>query len=299
MDLLREFAFSCYTHDRATARRRDEAWLAEARRAASTRVVVVRAAAQVMAVEEARLGHLNASLLPEDSELTFLGLDQEGRAVFVLDAGEKPGPDEIAPEATFVELRSLAGCLAEDEAGLAAQAVAMVGWHRRHRFCGICGHPTLAEEAGHSRRCTNCGAHHFPRTDPAVIMLVYSGDRVVIGRRRAGVNWTVLAGFVEPGETPEAAVAREVKEEVGLTVVSATYRGAQPWPFPLNLMLAFEAEAAYGEIRTDDELETARWFTRQELQEGVASGEIALPTPISVAHHLIRSWLARPEEAGK
>ena len=169
----------------------------------------------------------------------------------------------------------------------------MVGWHRRHRFCGTCGSPTVIQEAGHSRKCPNCGASGYPRTDPAVIMLVYSGDKIVLGKRRnpQGAIWTVLAGFVEPGESLEHAVAREVKEEVGLTVVNATYRGSQPWPFPASIMLGFYAEASSVDITIDpEELVDARWFTRDQLRNPQDHG-FRLPRGDSIASRLIADWI--------
>jgi len=291
------FAFSSGFHDRASALRTNDAWLAEALQAQTTRVLLMRSYSQLLVASETQLGHWGTADLNDASDLTFLGLDSEGHAVFVLDAGERETPAHLAraADATFAELRALAATLGEHEAAMAAQAVAMVGWHRRHRFCGVCGSETVSREAGHSRKCTGCGSSNYPRTDPAVIMLVTAGDRAVLGKRRTAVGrgsiWTCLSGFVEPGETFEAAVAREVLEEVGAHVTSATYRGAQPWPFPLSLMIAFDAEAEYGPLVVDEELEAARWFTRDEVRAALAAGEISLPGSISVASFLVRSWL--------
>lgn len=289
MELPRSIPFTVSEIDRASLRRRDEAWLAEARKATSTRLIVVRSSAQLLIFEGPRLGHLAPDVMPSEAEVTFLGLDSEGAAVFALDADSHEGLalDGLA----FEELRTIGPVVPAEEAALGAHAVAMVGWHRRHRFCGCCGAQTVVEEAGHSRRCLACGTQHFPRTDPAVIMLVAAGDRCVLGKRPGSKWWTVLAGFVEPGETLEAAVAREVKEEVGLQVKEVRYVGSQPWPFPANIMLGFEAEAEYAELVVDEELDDARWFTREELKEQLDSGIIASPSPISIAHHLIRAWL--------
>ncbi|HLY66388.1 MAG TPA: NAD(+) diphosphatase [Chloroflexota bacterium] len=288
------FAFIGCTIDRAAARRTDAAWLQQVRRAESSRCLVVKSAAQLLLSEDASLGHLPAATLPPDTDLTFLGVTHDGCALFAFDAGEEEAlaHEELAGR-TFAELRAIGADLAANEAGLAAHAVAMVGWHRRHRYCGLCGSPTVVEEAGHSRRCSSCGAQHFPRTDPAVIMLVSAGDRCVLGKRPGLGRWTVLSGFVEPGETLEAAVAREVFEEVGVRVIEARYAASQPWPFPANLMLGFEAEAEYGALTVDDELDDARWFTRQELHESIASGVIPTPASISIASYLIRGWLER------
>jgi NAD+ diphosphatase len=291
MNRLRPMPLTGGTHDRAAQRRRDDAWLAQARLAANTRIVAVRSHSDLLIAEGSRLGHFSS--MPDDAELIFLGIDPEGGAVFVCDADTCEPADGEA----FRELRSVGGALPAGDAALAAQAVAMVGWHRRHRFCGVCGGPTVAEEAGHSRRCANCGTQHFPRTDPAVIMAVTSGDRCVLSRRTGSAlnRWTVLSGFVEPGETPEEAVAREVFEEVGLRVSEVRYFGAQPWPFPASLMLGYEADADYAGLIVDEELEDARWFSRSELRHAIDHGDIAFPPSISISQRLIRAFLG--EEA--
>ena len=284
MELRHPITFAGGSHDRSGLRRRDEAWLAEARAAASTRVLHVRPPSQLLVAEGSCLACLEA---PEGAELTFLGVDAVGSAIFACEYADE------SPDLTFEELRALAATVPGTEAAIAAHAVAMVCWHRRHRFCSACGGPTNVQEAGHSRRCPNCGLQHFPRTDPAVIMLVTDGERAVLGRRPgAGARWSVLAGFVEPGETLEQAVAREVQEEVGLRVIHARYLASQPWPFPANLMLGFEARAEYGPIVLDDELEEARWFTRGELRDALGERRMDVPASISIASHLIQAWLA-------
>jgi NAD+ diphosphatase len=183
--------------------------------------------------------------------------------------------------------------LPAEEADAAIEAVALYTWHRRHPYCSMCGAPSAPAEGGHTRHCDACGTDHFPRTDPAVIMLVSDGDRCVLGRRVGAPEgrWSTLAGFVEPGETPEGAVRREVFEEVGILVDSVRYRGAQPWPFPSSLMLAYEAHAPFGELRGNDEHHEVRWFTKAELAEGMESGSLTLPGPVSAGHALIRSFL--------
>jgi len=290
MERLVEIPMCDGTHDRAALRRRDEAWLAQARQAATTRVIAVRSQSDLLIADGSGLGCLDLSALPDDAELTFLGVDEQGAAVFVCDA-EAGG---LGAEAdAFQDLRVAGAVLSAGDSALAVQAVAMVGWHRRHRFCGVCGGPTLAEEAGHSRRCANCGAQHFPRTDPAVIMLVAAGDRCVLSRRPGSAlnRWTVLSGFVEPGETPEAAVVREVYEEVGVRVSSVRYLGSQPWPFPASLMLGYEAEAEFGELTVDDELEDARWFSRAEILAAIKDGSLTFPPSVSISRQLIWTWL--------
>jgi NAD+ diphosphatase len=181
------------------------------------------------------------------------------------------------------------------DAGLLVQAIGILEWHDRHRFSPVTGAATTIERAGWVQRDPTTGAEFFPRTDPAVIMLVHDGgDRVVLGRQAVWPpgRFSILAGFVEPGESAEAAVAREVAEEVGLRVTDIRYVGSQPWPFPQSLMLGFVARAEDpGELVLDpDEIEDARWFSRDELRAG--AGPRALPPPVSIARHILDRWLA-------
>jgi NAD+ diphosphatase len=213
-----------------------------------------------------------------------------GRACFAVEfAGDSPP----APSAdtTFEDLRGIGGLLPEDEAGLLAYARAMMLWRQRHRHCGTCGAPTRSASAGHVMQCTaaGCSAEHFPRLDPAIIVLVTDGERALLGRQAAWPpgRYSTIAGFVEPGESLEDAVAREVLEETGVTVLDAEYHSSQPWPFPSSLMIGFTATASPDAVpRADDELEDARWFTRGEI----ASGTPGLPPPQSVSFRLIESW---------
>ena len=246
-------------------------------------------------------------------EVVFLGIVDD-RAHFALDLSRVEAPLEAlrSPALTaagiaeaddarigvrFADLRHLAGRLPREEGALLALARAMAFWHTRHRFCGVCGAPTRSEEAGHMRRCTKaaCNAMHFPRTDPAVIMLVTDGDRALLGRNKnfvAGM-YSTLAGFVEPGESLEDAVAREVREESGIEVSAVHYHSSQPWPFPANIMLGFYAEATTTEIAVDyTELEDARWFERDWLRAHIDDDSFRLPRLDSIARRLIGDWLA-------
>ncbi|MBC7800865.1 MAG: NAD(+) diphosphatase, partial [Gemmatimonadaceae bacterium] len=178
-----------------------------------------------------------------------------------------------------------------------AHARGLMHWRNRHRFCGVCGGVCEPRSAGHAMACTACNAQHFPRTDPAVIMLVHRGDRVLLGHSQRFPKVTMystLAGFVEPGESLEEAVAREVLEESAIVVGAVRYHSSQPWPFPSSIMLGFYAEGLTDDITIDPtELRDARWFTRAELADPDAHG-FSLPRRDSIARHLIEDWMAHP-----
>ncbi|CAA9470277.1 MAG: NADH pyrophosphatase, decaps 5'-NAD modified RNA [uncultured Solirubrobacteraceae bacterium] len=277
--------------DRAGALRRDASWVA-ARLAdpASRALVVARDGVFLAGADEGPLRPALAPLPPDPVEPVLLGLEPGGAAVFAVDGGE--GPDG----STLTGLRDAAARLDPAAAGLVAHATAMLNWHRRHRHCANCGTRTVTGEGGYVRTCPECGASHHPRTDPVVIMLVTDGDRVLLGRQPSwpAGRYSALAGFVEPGETLEAAVAREVLEESGVTVADARYVSSQPWPFPASLMLGFTAVYTGGEaVAADGELDDARWFTREELAAAVAGeGELRVPPPVAIARRLIDAWLA-------
>jgi NAD+ diphosphatase len=241
-------------------------------------------------------------------EVVFLGVIEE-RAHFALDLSPAEAPLEMLHSPAlaasgieparlrFADLRQVGPRIDRREGALLALARAMMFWHSRHRYCGLCGSPTRSEEAGHMRRCTNpaCDTMHFPRTDPAVIMLVIDGDRVLLGRNKnfslPGM-YSTLAGFVEPGESLEDAVAREVREETGVEVTHVTYHSSQPWPFPANIMLGFYAAAITSEVIIDrGELEDARWFSRDWLLSHVDDDMFRLPRLDSIARRLIEDWL--------
>jgi NAD+ diphosphatase len=276
--------------DRAGDRRSDENWLRERLSDPTSRALLVSEdGVYVDSASHPALVPLTA--LGEVREPVFLGLDPDG-AVFAL-AAEGDAPQDTQP----IPLREAGATLSDHEAGLLAYATAMVNWHRAHSFCARCGHATEMAEAGFVRRCPNCGALHHPRTDPVVIMLVHDGDRVMLGR---GAQWpdkrfSALAGFVEPGESLEEAVAREVREETTVEVSDVTYSSSQPWPFPASLMLGFHARYSGGEpVVSDGELADVRWFERAEL-EAVVRGETEfhVPPPLAIARRLIDEWLGQ------
>lgn len=227
--------------------------------------------------------------------MAFLGL-WEGRAVFAVEFGD-PDPDAAPPAlaagAEFADLRTAVGSLPAAEAAILAHARALMHWRTRHRFCPICGGACAPASAGHVLVCTRCQAQHFPRTDPAVIMLVARGDQALLGHapRFPAEMYSTLAGFVEPGESLEEAVAREVFEETGVRVGAVHYHSSQPWPFPASIMLGFHAEALTEEIVLDhDELADARWFSRADLRDHKMLG-FRLPRGDSIARRLIEDWL--------
>ena len=272
--------------DRAGPRRTDEQWLAERLADDSSRALLVAQGGVYVN------GDSRPVLVPVPSarESILLGLDGEG-AVFAVDA------DGVEPprNAELMGLREVGALFSPEDAGLLAYATAMVNWHRSHPHCAVCGAETRIAEAGFLRRCPNCGAEHHPRTDPVVIMLVHDGDRVMLGRQPTWPEgrYSALAGFVEPGESLEEAVAREVLEETTVQVDDVRYRSSQPWPFPASLMLGFHARYAGGEARVGDgELQDVRWFERGEL-EAVVRGEtdFHLPPPLAIARRLIDEWL--------
>jgi NAD+ diphosphatase len=207
----------------------------------------------------------------------------------------------VGDVAGFEDLRASVLQLPAEEAGIAAQARAMVDWHARHRHCAVCGGHTRSVQGGANRVCFDCQAEHFPRTDPVAIAVIVRGDRCLLGR---GPGWpdgmfSALAGFVEPGETIEDAVRREVREEAGVSVGEVTYLLCQPWPFPSSLMIGCIGRALSEEVRVDRaEIEEARWFSRDTLRAALAGErpDLGVPPPLAIAHHLIRAWVE--EDAG-
>ncbi len=232
----------------------------------------------------------------QNEECIFLGQSAE-RCYFAVNIETPDGspPEDFANSGRFRDLRAVGPLLSQDDGALLAYAKTIVYWHGRNRFCGVCGSPNKIAEGGHQRACSNpdCGAVHFPRTDPAIIMLVSSAGKCLLGRQAIWPErmYSVLAGFVEPGESAEAAVMREAFEEAGVRVKNINYHSSQPWPFPCSLMLGFTAEAEEELVcPADGELENLRWFSREDFRQAVEGGEIRLPSRISIAYQLIRGW---------
>ncbi len=295
---LHGLALSRAELDRATARRGDTEWLAAAWADPGTRVVVIEDGRALVrsgsGTEE--LVFVPPAQAPEGVRF-MLGVAADGTVYFGVAgplARAEDGADRPAG-ARPVSLREAGPHLSDRDVGLMTHAVGLANWHAVHRHCPRCGAVTAAEQAGHSRRCPVDGSEHFPRLDPAVIMLVTDPDDRCLLARNA--QWperrvSILAGFVEPGESAEQAVAREVLEETGISVIGARYVGSQPWPMPHSLMLGFRARATGSlQIVVDsEEIAEARWFSRDELRASVAGGEIRLPPPVSIAHRIIESW---------
>jgi NAD+ diphosphatase len=279
-----QIALSVRAHDRVGHRRTDEAWLTETWADPATRVLLL-AKGRFPVEADAAIAWRSPSEVPEGQRL-FLG-EQRGVAHFAVLLDE-PLDD------TWANLRTVAPALSVADASLLVHAVALAEWHRAHRFCPRCGNPLRVAAAGHVLTCTGCGREHFPRTDPAVIMLVTDEeDRALLGRQPAWPEgrYSTLAGFVDPGESLEDAVRREVAEEVGIEIGEVTYLGNQPWPFPASLMVGFFAEALSTEIRVDeDEISDARWFTRAEMRAEAEAGTLLLPGGISISRTLIETW---------
>ncbi len=305
--------------DRLGHQRKNETWVADQFASPDARVVPVWRANNLISQpsEDSAEGGVEIPVTPitldlprarqlaGDAPLVLLG-HADDAPVFAVDLSHLEAPlDELGltGQATFADLRELATVLDRDDSALLAFARALTHWHNHNRFCAKCGHATTVIQAGHVRLCSNeaCATSHFPRTDPAVIMLVTRGETCLLARRAGRANpptYSTLAGFVEPGESLEEAVAREVMEEVGLAVTNVVYQSSQPWPFPAQLMLGFRTETNDETCRyLDDEIQDARWFTRDDLRSlfngGPAGrhGEIHLPRPISIARRLIREWV--------
>jgi NAD+ diphosphatase len=278
--------------DRSGERRKDDDWLADALDSDDSRFVAVWRKQCLVAGDPPAVALLTRQQLDrpvDEHELIFLGVFKE-HPTFAFSVADEAPPYEGLGE--FQALRYLGTVLPADEANLAAHARALVGWHASQVYCGRCGSAARPAAAGNTRLCINedCGEQIFPRVDPAIIVLVHTDDRCLLGRQASWPDgrYSTIAGFVEPGESLEDAVRREVYEETNVRVGQVGYHSSQPWPFPSALMLGFVAEATSTDIELNDgELEDARWFTREELR----SGACKLPFRISIARCLVDHWM--------
>jgi NAD+ diphosphatase len=298
LEPLATLALSRGTVDRVTEKRADPEWLDEAWADPGSRVLVVEAGQALVREDGDRMDLVFVA--PADAPAgvrLLLGRDADGVVYFGVSA---PLPAlEGDPRTRPAYLREAGTLLGDRDAGLFTHAVALANWHDTHTHCPVDGTPTVPDPGGHSARCPADGTEHFPRTDPAVIMLVTDpDDRCLLARNAAwpGRRVSILAGFVEPGESAEQAVIREVAEEVKIKVTNVRYVGSQPWPMPRSLMLGFRAEAPAGqEITVDaEEIAEAYWFGREELAAAIKSREIALPPPVSIARQIIEQWYGGP-----
>ena len=280
--------------DRAAHLRQDPAWFAAALADERSRAIPVWNSRNLIAEgDNPRAVYWEISRIPAErrsgEELVLLG--RFGDTNYFTYEIESVEPPPSPPGSRFEDLRLVAALLPIDEAGLLGYARAIVSWRRRHRFCGTCGAKTLSAKSGHVLVCSDPACRHeqFPRIDPAIIVLVSDGERALLGRQPSWPvgRYSTIAGFVEPGESLEDAVTREVFEETGIEVDRIEYHSSQPWPFPASLMLGFTAHALTTEVRLgDEELEDARWFTRADL----ASNGALLPPRQSISYRLIEHW---------
>jgi NAD+ diphosphatase len=293
---LDSLALSRGTVDRLTEKRADQAWLDAAWADPGTRVLVVSDGQALARIDDetAALIFVPPGQAPDGTRF-LLGQDADGTVYFGVSGPLPPGPDGARPAA----LREVGTLLGDRDAGLLTHAVALANWHDTHTHCPVDGTPTVAGPGGHFTVCPADGTEHFPRTDPAVIMLVTDpDDRCLLARNAAwpGRRVSILAGFVDPGESAEQAVIREVAEETQIKVTNVRYVGSQPWPMPRSLMLGFRADAPAGQAIVVDreEIAEAYWFSRDELVAAIKAREIALPPPVSIARQIIEQWYGGP-----
>ncbi len=292
--------FSGNPLDRADAQRRDAAWLADAEANFASRFlpfselkVLLRGHALGW-ISKAEVEQVGSGVAP-----VLLGLagDVAHFAVDLAGAGNPLGRLGLDGGWRFEDCRAAAMRLAGADTGVIAQARAQIGWHDRHRFCSQCGQPTTPRRGGHLRLCQACGAEHFPRTDPVVIMLIDDGERCLLGQPKGPLvrmgMYSTLAGFMDQGESMEEAVRREVFEEAGVVVGEVRYHSSQPWPFPSSLMIGCHGRAQSTEICMDpEEMADVRWFERAEVIAALkeSSRVLKVPGAMAIAHHLIKHW---------
>ena len=296
--------FSGNPLSRGETERRDEKWIVDASTGDRASFVIMKdLEVLVLSGDEYELVLLNNRDLKEleiaNANALFLGT-LDSRAYFVLDvSGESLLETECGDEnrRQFLDVRTAGGVLSWEQSGIVAQAKSQIDWHRKNRYCSVCGRQTVIVRGGQVRRCDGCDSMNYPRVDPVIITVVSDGERCLLGQSRGRATssnrFSALAGFVDQGESIEEAVAREVMEEAGIEITNIRYHSSQPWPFPYSLMIGCHADAVTTDITIDDEeMADVRWFTRDDVIEslgGVTDG-LTLPGPLAIAHHLIKSW---------
>jgi NAD+ diphosphatase len=312
---LDSLALSRGTVDRLTEKRSDREWLDAAWADPATRVLVVSYGQALVRIDDetAALIFVAPDQAPDGTRFLLGQDDADGTVYFGVSAPLPAAPDGARPallvpggttppsppEARAMSLREVGTLLGDRDAGLLTHAVALANWHDTHTHCPVDGTPTVVGPGGHFTVCPTDGTEHFPRTDPAVIMLVTDpDDRALLARNAAwpGRRVSILAGFVDPGESAEHAVIREVAEETQIKVTNVRYVGSQPWPMPRSLMLGFRADAPAGQdiVVDREEIAEAYWFSRDELVAAIKAREIALPPPVSIARQIIEQWYGAP-----
>lgn len=310
--MSKQFFYDDITLDRAHHLRTNESWLASSLNSNAVQIIPVWRNQNLINTKNIANGYPEAAILngnaadnvrKNSKTLIFLGIkDDLIYCAADISHIEPPHSTIIPNETSFEDLRHIATALDPIKAGYLAYARALVHWHQEHEFCGVCGKATKSSRAGHQRTCLNpeCNKSHFPRTDPAVIMLVThpTEDKCLLGHNKKfqGLRFSTIAGFVEPGETLEQAVAREVFEETNIDTIDIKYKASQPWPFPASIMLGFRAKATTTEIIChDEELTEARWFSRTEVSEMATKHGILPPVNLSISRWLIDCWLSEKQ----
>lgn len=282
--------FTCSPLDRCGEHRADVEWMAAQCASPRARWLPFDSDGRVP-VREHRLCWIDAGKLAPDVPANFLGRVADAP----LYALREPVPHGMTPAASeWLDLRAAASVLVRDDAALFAYARGIANWQASMRHCSWCGAPLSFVDGGHRAACNGCGRLHFPRTDPAIIVIVEQGDACLLARQAAWPprQYSTLAGFVEPGESLTDALRREVREETGVEVLDCDFHSSQPWPFPASLMLGFTATAASRTINlADGEIQDARWFTADEIADGLRGGTLRISTPLSISYRLIEHWL--------
>lgn len=305
--MTKPLVFTGNRFDRAANFRSDETWMAEKLKDSSSRFLPVHSLKALIDLNDGPCIDWRGSSDVQDyiesgATLIFLGIaDFSCHFAVDVSAMENPKQPPNSDWGKFIDVRSISAQLRPGEAGALAQARSMISWHDNHGYCAVCGSKTKLQEAGYSRKCISesCNASHFPRTDPVAIMMVTMGDKCLMGTGHhfPKQQYSCLAGFIEPGETIEQGVRREVFEETGIKTGDVTYHSSQPWPYPSSLMIGCFAEALSEDITIDPkELADACWFTRDEIKEMIVKAATTetprLSPPLAIAHQLAKAWVA-------